>query len=99
MSIIDPDNEIISESSSDYWNNELINTRILLNEINKAILSLSLGTHQSYELDTGQSRQRVTRIDLDRLKSSREDLLSQIHDLEIKLNINGHGSIIARPCW
>ena len=97
--IIDPTNPIVDESSSDYWKDELINTRILLSEINKAIQALTLGTHQSYELDSGQTRQRVTRIDLEKLQTMREDLLSQIHDLEIKCGVNGHGATIVRPAF
>lgn len=97
--VIDPTNPIVDESSSQYWKDELINTRILLSEINKAIKALSTGTHASYEIDSGQSRQRVTRLDLEKLREQREDLLSQIHDLEIKCGVNGHGTIISQPGW
>lgn len=97
--IIDPTNPIVTESSCDYWQDELINTRILLSEINKAIQALTIGNHSRYELDSGQTRQTVSRLDLDKLTTQRNDLLSQIDDLEKKCGINGRGTIIARPYW
>jgi len=97
--IIDPTNPIVDETSYQYWKDELINTRILLNNVDLAINALTVGNHASYQLDSGQTSQRVTRLDLDSLYKIREDLLSQIHDLEIKCGVNGHGVVIARPGW
>jgi hypothetical protein len=99
MPEINPGSEAGNQSSLAYWCDELKNTKELLYEYNKAILALTTGGHQSYELDTGQTRQRVTRMDLSNLNEIRESLLSQIHDLEIKCGVNGHGVSIVRPAF
>lgn len=99
MPEINPGSAAGNQSSKAYWLDELKNTKELLFEYNKAILALTTGGHQSYELDTGQTRQRVTRMDLSNLNEIRETLLSQIHDLEIKCGVNGHGTVISRPGW
>ena len=83
MALIDPTNPINSENSCQYWQDELKNARVLLNEINKAIQALTIGNHQSYELDTGQSKQRVTRLDINNLNMQRQVLIGQIADLEL----------------
>lgn len=100
MAIInDPDN-ISSQTSCEYWQDELINTRILLNAINKAIQALTIGNHQRYELDTGQSRQTVTRIDLNNLQLQRKELIGQIADLELhQCNTDGSNVKQVRCYW
>lgn len=100
MGIIDPGNNIANETSCEFWQNELINLRILLNEINKGILVLMQGNHQSYKLDTGQSAQSVTRFEIDELNEMRTTIMSQVDDLEAKLNLGCSPSIIqVRPAW
>ncbi len=85
MGIIDPENEIVNESSCEYWQNELVNKRIMLNELNKAILAVTISGIASYTLDTGQSSQTVRRQDLPNLFKAREDLEENIRKLEIFL--------------
>lgn len=100
MSIIDLTNPIVNETSCEYWHNELINLRILLNEINEGILVLMRGGHQSYRLATGQSTQSVERYDIFQLKEMRTDIMSQIDDLEIKTENTCKPSVYQiRPCW
>jgi hypothetical protein len=100
MANIDPTNPINSETSCDYWTDELNNLRILLNEVDKGILTLIKSGHKSYNLDTGQSSQRVERLDMEGLKSMRKELLSQIDDLEIMLGVGCKPSVITvKPGW
>lgn len=60
--------------------------------------SLALGTNnvQSYTLDTGQSRQTVTRADLIAIQNTIASLYNQCATLEARLNGNGG---IGVPAW
>jgi len=87
MGIIDPDNEIVNESSCEYWQNELVNTKILLNEIDKAILAITKTNIESYTIDTGQSRQTVTRVNIPALIQQKSSLQNTINSLELKLGV------------
>lgn len=61
-----------------------------------AQLALATGGVQSYALDTGQTRQTVTRMDLDKLQKSVDALYNRCATLEARLN---GASIIARGPW
>lgn len=50
-----------------------------------AILALTSGGHDSYELMTGQGRQRVTRLDIDKLKNSYKAYMEMLAELEATL--------------
>lgn len=99
MAIIDPSSDIVNEDSCTFWNDELINLKILLNKIDAGILYLAGSNHQEYSLDTGQSNQRVKRLSLDELNTMRTALLSDIQDLELKLGQGKSGVIIVQPCF
>lgn len=49
--------------------------------LNAAIVALLSGDHISYELDTGQTRQRVTRLELPELRITRNDMLVEYQSL------------------
>ena len=61
--------------------------------------ALALGTNgvQSYTLDTGQSRQTVTKLDLDKIQQTIDSLYNRCATLQTRLN--GSGSIIGAPSW
>ena len=99
MAVIDPDSPVISESCSTFWEDQLTNKKILLYEVQKAILQLQSGKIQSYQLDTGQSSQRVTRQNIAALSDYEQNLLSDIRDLELKLGKCGKGTTIMTPAW
>ncbi len=99
MAIIDPNSPALVDTSKKYWLDELANAKILLLEINKALQALISGGHQSYELDTGQSRQRVTRLEISKLQQWRSDLLCEIRDLEIACGVGESAVKIIRPGW
>ena len=96
----DPDG-VGDQLSCNFWEDQLFNLKVLLNATQKAVNALTIGNHQSYELDTGQNRQRVTRLDLDRLNSNIDDYMQRISDLELKLGVGcgGSGSVIVVPGW
>lgn len=52
---------------------------------------------QSYTLDTGQSRQTVTKLDLAALQRTIDSLYNRCATLEARLN--GSGTVTTRPAW
>lgn len=62
-----------------------------------AVLALATGGVQSYTLDTGQTRQTVTKLDLNALNKVLDSLYNRCATLEARLN--GSGTITARPAW
>ncbi len=99
MAIIDTTSPVLKESSSQFWQDELHNAKVLLHEVDKALHTLIVGGHQSYELDTGQSRQRVTRQDLGKLETWRSSLLADIKRLEAMCGEGEPAVKIVRPGW
>jgi len=100
MPVIDDTSPAADQTSCQYWQDELINSRILLYELNKAIQEVISSGHSSYQLDTGQSSQRVTRLDLTTLYAQRKALIGQIADLEIHpCNTDGQNVKQVRPAW
>ena len=97
--IIDPTSPAVDESSDTFWKDELTNLKILLNKVNTAIQTLITGNHASYEIDTGQTTQRVTRQDLEKLSVWRDSLMSSIRDLELKLGVGKSGVRYVTPAW
>jgi hypothetical protein len=64
---------------------------------NAAILAVTVGGISSYELETGQTRQKVTRQDVGRLQSAIDTLLNQLTTLEARLC--GSGGVHYVPSW
>lgn len=62
-----------------------------------AALALANGGVQSYVLDTGQSRQSVTRLDLEWIQKTIDGLYNRCATLEARLN--GSGTVNVRPVW
>ncbi len=52
---------------------------------------------QNYSLDTGQSRETVGKLDLEKIQDTIDRLYNRCATLEARLN--GTGSQIARPAW
>ena len=59
-----------------------------------AALALGIGGVQSYELDTGQTRQRVTKLDLPAIQKTIESLYNRCATLEARRT--GAGTVIGR---
>lgn len=62
-----------------------------------AELALADGGIQEYLLDTGQSRQRVTKLDLTGIRKTIESLMNRLVILQARLN--GGNTIIGKPGW
>lgn len=87
MAVIDINHPALSGDADQFWKDELSNSRILLNELDKAIYALTKKEIRQYTINTGQDVQTVTRQDLPQLYIRRADLIKQIEELEIKTGI------------
>jgi hypothetical protein len=79
MAIIDPDSPALSGNT---WADTLKNARIILFELDKAILALTRQGIKSFSLNTSQTSQNITQQDLPILIQRRADLIKQIQELE-----------------
>jgi len=71
-------------------------TEELIEKYEDAILALSTGAVQTYHLDTGQTRQSVTKMHLSQLKSTLAELEFR---REAYLSQLGCGRAHIRPAW
>lgn len=62
-----------------------------------AALALGNGSIQSYTLDTGQSTQTVTKLNIDSLQKAIDSLYNRCATLQTRLT--GGGSVIGKPSW
>jgi len=69
-------------------------TKVLIVAYEDALTALAGGV-QSYTLDTGQTRQTVTKLDVTQLNKIVGSLYNRCATLEARLN--GSGVLIARP--
>jgi|WetSurMetagenome_2_1015567.scaffolds.fasta_scaffold919782_1 hypothetical protein len=99
MSLINESHSSNSQTSLQYWQDELKNARVLLFEIDKAINAITQTNLLSYEIDTGQSKQRVTRMDIPQLITQRTTLLGTIRQLEMYLGEGRPNVVVASPDW
>lgn len=92
MALIDADNPAATGTSESYWQDQLTNTRVLIFELDKAILKLQRQDVESYTMNTGQTIQTVKRVNLPALIKERADLLRQAQEIETLLeNIQDPG--------
>jgi hypothetical protein len=82
MALIETDHPAATGSSFSYWRDQLINTRIIIHELDKAILILERNEKESYTMNTGQSVLTVRRVNLPELIRQRAALLKQVQDIE-----------------
>lgn len=74
----------------------IIATQAMIVAYEDAAAALASGV-QSYTLDTGQTRQTVTKLDARGLQATIDQLYNRCATLEARLN--GSGVINARPAW
>lgn len=72
-------------------------TKNQIEALENAAADLSAGTIQSYTIDTGQSRQVVTRSNVSSLNKQIDSLYNRLAMLEARLT--GSGTIVGRPAW
>ena len=72
-------------------------TKLQIVAYEDASLALAEGNVQSYTLDTGQSVQKVTKLDLEWMAKAVESAYNRCATLEARLN--GSGTVTTRPQW
>ena len=90
----DANTETYSETLEDQYQN----LKVLVFKYEEAIDALLTGGHQSYELDTGQTRQRVTRFDLKDLQDMRDIAATRLATLAARLQKTKAIKQV-RPAW
>lgn len=75
----------------------IVVTKGLITAYEDAVLALSAANGvQSYTLDTGQSKQTVTRSDIASLNAMLDSLYNRLATFEARLN---GAALTVRPCW
>lgn len=72
-------------------------TKAMIVVYEDAATALGDGGTQSYTLDTGQSRQTVTKVDLGDIQKTIDALYNRCATLEARLN--GSGVVTGGPSW
>lgn len=81
----------------DFLKERITATKAMIVAYETALTSLGdAGGVQSYTLDTGQSRQTVTRADIPAMSKMLDSLYARLSGLELRLY---GGAITARPAW
>lgn len=82
---------------STFLNARITATKNQIAALEDAALSLSSGAITSYTLDTGQSRQVVTKSNINLINKTIDSLYNRLATLEARLN--GSGTVVGRPAW
>ena len=80
-----------------FWQDRLTATETLIASYEDAVSTLVAGQIQSYELDTGQGKQRVTKVDVPKMQEQLDSLYNRRATLYAR--VNGGGSVMGRPGW
>jgi hypothetical protein len=72
-------------------------TKNIIDAYEAATLALGTNGAQSYTLDTGQTRQVVTKLDLADLNKTLDSLYNRLCMLEARQS--GNNTVTARPSW
>jgi hypothetical protein len=84
MAIIEEGHPALSGSAAESWADLVANSKIILFELDKAILALTREGLKSFTLNTGQTSQSVTPLDLPILIQRRKDLIDQLERMEVQ---------------
>ncbi len=90
--------ETFETTDEDFNLSEIENLKTIIYEYSKAIKALVSGRHASYQLDTGQSIQRVTRNDLQKLVDTRRSLIDELEARQSQAG-NGRPAVAVYPEW
>lgn len=80
-----------------YWVARIDATKVLIEAYENAALDLVAGNIESYTLDTGQSRQTVTRVNIASLQRVIDSLYNRLVTLEQRAY--GGATAMGRPAW
>ena len=91
--LLDDPHGVTKLDSYTYYETQLKNDKILLNQIDRAIAAHSASDGiQEYTIDTGQDRQTVKRADIGTLIAQKQRLLAEINQLTEALYGSGRWS-------
>ena len=90
--------ETFETTDADFNRSEIENLRTMIYEYSKAIKALVSGRHASYQLDTGQSSQRVTRNDLQKLVETRRLLIDELEARQSAAGLT-RSAVTVYPSW
>lgn len=82
---------------STFLQERITKTEALIVAYEDALLALGTGGVQSYRLDTGQSNQLVTKMDVKDLQTTLDSLYNTLATLEARCT--GNGVVIGRPSF
>ncbi len=82
----------------EHLENEYQNLKTLIFKYDEAIAAIVDKGAQAYQLDTGQSMQRVTRFNIKELQETRDIAAGRLADLAVRLRKTA-GQIQALPAW
>jgi len=94
--VIDKNHPALQGNPGDFIKDEISNSKILIYEIDKAILYLTANRYSRYTIDTGQDQMTVWHQDLPALMERRSALIDQISALEFRES-NPPSAFVARP--
>jgi hypothetical protein len=73
------------DSADTFWSDQLAAAKLSAVRIQAAIDALTIGGVQSYQLDTGQTRQLVTKMNLTSLNTVLQSTLNRVATLQARL--------------
>ena len=82
---------------SDYFQERITKIKLRIEVLEDAMLDLSSGAIESYSFDTGQSVQRVTKSDVEKIQNVIDGLLNQLVIYEARCS--GNGVVRVVPGW
>ena len=94
---LEPGSEI--QDTKEFWTDQLANARTMLFRVEQALHKLVKENHQSYKLDTGQTTQEVTRLEIPSLQKMKKAYSLEIMKLEKYLGVNQSSEVVVRPRW
>jgi hypothetical protein len=80
---------------NDFLNSQIEALKLRIVAYSAAINALAVGGIESYELDTGQDKQKVTRLDLTKLRDAWNSDMNQLSVLESI--VTGCGTFLGVP--
>ena len=86
-----------AEMDSSFIQARIDATKLQIVAFEDAAFAIGTGTIESYIMDTGQTRQNVTKLNLHLLSKAIDGLYNRCATLEARLN--GSGVIIGKPGW
>jgi hypothetical protein len=73
------------DDSDSYWAGRIATVKAIIAKYDDALLQFSTSAIQEYTLDTGQTRQTVTKANIASLRDTRSELLNELASLEARV--------------